>query len=49
MDGDGASLCERVDAEDLIRVHELWWRDVPISLRCRTCRVIMQVYTAGDG
>ena len=49
MDGDGASLCERVDAEDLIQVFELRWRDVPISLRCHTCRAIMQVYSAGTG
>ncbi len=43
MDGDDASLCGRVDAEDLIQVHDLQWRDVPISLRCRVCRAIMQV------
>jgi hypothetical protein len=49
MDGDGASLCECVDAEDLVQVHELRWRDVPLSLRCRTCRALMQVYTAGAG
>ena len=49
MDGDGASLCERVDAEDLVQVHGLGWRDVPISLRCRICRAMMQVYGAGVG
>ena len=49
VDGDGASLCERVDAEDLVQVHDLRWRDVPISLRCRVCRAIMQVYAVGAG
>ena len=47
MDGDGASLCERVAAEDLIQVHELRWRDVPLSMRCPSCRTMMQVYRAG--
>jgi hypothetical protein len=47
MDGDGASLCEIVDAEDLVQVSELLWLDVPISRRCGTCRVLMQVYAAG--
>ena len=49
MDGDGASLCEIVDGEDLVQVYELRWRDVPISQRCGTCRALMQVYTAGAG
>jgi hypothetical protein len=49
MDGDGASLCERVAAEDLIQVYELRWRDVPLSLRCPACRTMMQVYAAGSG
>jgi hypothetical protein len=49
MDGDGASLCERVAAEDLIQIHQLRWRDVPISLRCPICRTMMQVYAAGAG
>jgi hypothetical protein len=49
MDGDGASLCEIVDAEDLVQVYELRWLDVPISRRCGPCRVLMQVYTAGAG
>ena len=42
-------LSEIVDAEDLVQVYELRWLDVPISRRCETCRVLMQVYTAGAG
>ena len=49
MDGDGASLCEIVDAEDLVQLSEVRWLDVPISRRCGTCRVLMLVYTAGTG
>ena len=49
MDGDGASLCERVDAEDLLEIHGLRWRDVPLSMRCATCRAIMQGSTTGAG
>ena len=47
MDGDGASLCERVDPSHLVEIHDLRWRDVPISMRCRICRAIMQVSSAG--
>ena len=49
MDGDGASLCERVDAGELIRIHELRWRDVPLSLRCPACRALMQLDGVGSG
>ena len=49
VDGDGASLCEIVRAEDLVQLSEVRWLDVPISRRCGTCRVLMQVYTAGTG
>ena len=47
MDGDGASLCERVDTGHLVEIHDLRWREVPISMRCRVCRAIMQVSSAG--
>ena len=49
MDGDGASLCESVAAEDLVEVYALRWRDVPISRRCGTCRVLMPVCAEGAG
>ena len=49
MDGDGASLCEVVDADDLVQVYGLRWRDVPISRRCGACRALGPVCTARAG
>ena len=47
MDGDGASLCESVDPGHLVEIYDLRCCDVPISMRCRMCRAIMQVSSAG--
>ena len=49
VDGDGASLCESVDAEDLVQVYALWWYEVPVSLRCCACHTIMRSHAAGAG
>ena len=49
MDGDGSSLCERVDAANLLAIDALRWRDVPLSRRCVACRAMMVAYGAGAG
>ena len=46
MDGDGASLCESVDAEDLVQVYALRWYEVPISRRCSLCHAMIRPHAA---
>ena len=41
MDGDGASLCERVDAGGLVTVDDFTWNDVPPARRCRACAALI--------
>jgi hypothetical protein len=46
VDGDGASLCESVDAENLVQVHALRWYEVPTSRRCCACQTILWLHAA---
>jgi hypothetical protein len=38
VDGDGASLCERVAAADLVRGDERPWHEIALERRCPVCR-----------
>jgi len=46
IDGDGASLCGHVSAEDMRPQAELAWDDVPRDLRCPVCQLLLNVYAS---
>jgi hypothetical protein len=47
VNGDGASLCEMVSAEDLLRADDLTWGDVPRDMRCPNCQTLMMSHGMG--
>lgn len=47
VDGDGASLCEQVPAERLLRPDDLTWPDVPRDMRCHHCQITMIAFGIG--
>ena len=44
IDGDGASLCERVAALDLAPLDGVSWRDIPPDRQCPHCRLFLMAH-----
>jgi hypothetical protein len=49
IDGDGSSLCDRVDAGGLAQIDSFLWPDVPAARRCADCQTRLRAYGAPDG
>jgi len=48
IDGDGASLCERVAPETLVHIDSYSWPDILERFRCPACTTTFIAYGAGS-
>jgi hypothetical protein len=49
VDGDGASLCQLVDAADLVVIGPTAWTTANAGRRCATCQLTLDLYRGKTG
>jgi hypothetical protein len=48
VDGDGASLCQLVDADDLVVIGPAAWETTSADRRCSRCEMLLDIYRGGS-